>query len=231
MVDVTSVLSALVALAAAFSAMTGLFVLEGFFRNKLKDLFDDTSYLIFFFLVSGYFFYGLGEVLYYLISSVLSEAGYFGVQDLYWLGGGIMILLSFIFLSATFAKRNMRWGKFMILLLVGVVLAAVVSLATMGDTFSFSNMYPLISSLIVTFALGSFLFDQQLGDLSLPLKIFFFASLFILLADIFYSSGATLLANDLGTLISDLLYLAGYVLSGTAFLTLRKRWHSLANGN
>ena len=231
MVDVESVLAVLVALAATFSAIAGIVVLEGFFRNKLKDLFDDASYLIFFFLASGYFLYGLGETLYYLTNITLSESGYFGVHDIYWLGGGILILLSFISLSITFAKRNQQPSKIMILLLIGIVLAFVVSIITINGSFSFSNLYPVVSSLIVAFALGVFFFDRHLGNLALPLKIFFFASLFILLADILYSSGTLLLTSGAQSIISDVLYCLGYVSSGVAFLTLRKRWHSLANGN
>ena len=105
MIDVGYVLSALVALAATFSAIAGLVVLEGFFRNKLKEIFDDTNYLIFFFLASGYLMYGLGETLYFLTNITLSNPGYFGVHDIYWLGGGILILFSFIFLSATLLKE------------------------------------------------------------------------------------------------------------------------------
>ncbi len=231
MVDVGYVLSALVALAATFSAIAGLIVLEGFFRDKLKELFDDTNYLIFFFLVSGYFMYGLGEALYFLTNITLSDSGYFGVHDIYWLGGGILILLSFIFLSATFAKRSQQGHKMMILLLIGVALALVVAFVTIKGSFAFSNLYPIISSLIVAFAMGVFFFDEHLGSLAFPLKIFFFASLFILAADILFSSGITILTSEISVIISDTLYFVGYALSGTAFLTLRKRWHSLANGN
>jgi hypothetical protein len=231
MVDVGFVLSALVALAATFSAISGLVVLEGFFRNKLKELFDDANYLIFFFLVSGYFMYGLGEALYFLTNFTLSDAGYFGVHDIYWLGGGTLILLSFISLSATFAKRTQQWGKLIGILAIGVVLALIISFFTIQGSFAFSNLYPIISSLIVAFALGVFFFDQHLGSLAFPLKIFFLASLFILLADVLFSSGNLFSTGEGTFMIYDFIYLVGYSLSGVAFLTLRKRWHSLANGN
>lgn len=231
MIAVGYVLSALVALAATFSAITGLIVLESFFRNKLKELFDDTNYLIFFFLVSGYFMYGLGEVLYFLTNITLSEPGYFGVHDIYWLGGGTLILLSFVSLSINFAKKNQQMGKLIVILLIGLVLAGVISFVTIKGPFSFNNLYPIISSLIVAFAMGAFFFDEHLGSLAFPLKIFFFASLFILSADILFSSGITISTSEISLIISDILYFVGYSLGGAAFLTLRKRWHTLVNGN
>ncbi len=229
MVDVEFVLSALVALAAMFSAITGLIVLEGFFRDKLKEMFDDTNYLIFFFLVAGYFLYGLGEVLYYLTNITLSDVGYFGVHDIYWLGGGILILVSFFFLNTTLAKRTHQYGKVAIILSLGFVLALTISFFTIKGMYSFNNLYPIISSLIVVLAIGAFFFDEHLGSLAFPLKIFFFASLFILLADILFGSGITISTSETTLVIYDVLYLIGYAFSGVAFLTLRKRWHSLAS--
>src|SRR3989338_7699097 len=96
----------LVALSAVFAAITGLITLEGFFRNKLKQLFDDVNYFIFFFLVIGYFLYALGEISWYLITNFVQGFSGTGVQDIYWLAGALLILVSFMTLSTHLFKKH-----------------------------------------------------------------------------------------------------------------------------
>ncbi|MBS3140397.1 hypothetical protein J4479_05330 [Candidatus Woesearchaeota archaeon] len=109
--SVENVIFFLVNLSATIAAGTGMVVLQSFFKNKLKDLFNDVNYFIFFFMVSGYILYALGEVSYYLTRQVFKNTSAIGVHDVYWTIGGILILLSFAALAFTLFKEHGGTGK------------------------------------------------------------------------------------------------------------------------
>ncbi len=222
----------LIASAAGLAAITGLIVLESFFRNKLKELFEDTQYLISFFLVSGYLLYALGEVSFYLMRVVFQETSTGGIQDVYWSGGAFLILVSFIALTLTLYRESRQPRSLTIMAGLGVLLLVVVLTLTLNLKGTFlTHFYPIISALIVTFASSVLLFRERLGSWGRIFQLFFLASCAILLGDIFF--GPALTATTYGTagIAADIFYLAGYVLSAVAFITFRLQFHKAALRN
>ena len=217
---------------AVLAALAGIIVLKSFFRNKFKDLFSDANYLIFFFLITGYILYSIGEVSFYLIRVVLEDASPAGIADIYWSGGATFILISFIALAFMLFKHYYSYTKFIIMVIFSVVLLGIVlSLLfgiTLGKEASFFNyFYPIISSLIVTFALSVILFSPYLEQFGMALIFFFLASCGILLGDIFFTYTITKGVYGLMGLIADISYLFGYGLSFIAFVTLRLKIRTL----
>ena len=107
-----SISALIITLSAIFAALAGLVVLEAFFRNKLKQLFDDVNYFIYFSMVSGYFLYALGEISFYLSSQVFKDASPIGIHDVYWTSGAVLVLISFIGLAFTLFKEHGGTAKF-----------------------------------------------------------------------------------------------------------------------
>ena len=224
-----SILNLIIALSASFAAIMGIVVLEAFFRNKLKNLFDDNNYFIFFFMVAGYFLYALGEVSYYLSRRVFNDVSSIGIQDVYWTGGALLIFISFVALAFTLFKEHGS-SKLGILLIVSLALVGLVSAIVLGyigtrSEYFFGSFYPIISSLIVGSSFSVILFMKELGGMSKPLLLFFLASSCILLGDIFfnYSSGEAAYGNV--SLLTDIAYLWGYSLSWMAFISLKLHLH------
>jgi len=231
--SVENVIFFLVNLSATIAAGTGMVVLQSFFKNKLKDLFNDVNYFIFFFMVSGYILYALGEVSYYLTRQVFKNTSAIGVHDVYWTIGGILILLSFAALAFTLFKEHGGTGKFSLMLIVGIILLVLVLAIVLGvigprSDYFFGVFYPVISSLIITAALSVILFYNELGGLGLPLLLLFLASSCILVGDISFHYTAAQLTSGLLSLIQDIFYLVGYGLSAVAFMSLRLHLHRAA---
>jgi len=213
----------LMAVSAGVSALVGIIVLECFFRDKLKDLFDDSNYFVFFFLVLGYVLYSLGELSYFLGNAVFAERSAAGIENFYWAVGGVVVLISFFGLALLQAKKNQQGHKVLILLIIGVVLAFIsYSIVQNSGSDFFDYFFPVISSLIVAFSLSSFLFSRSLMSVARPLQFFFLASSLILIGDILFSFPAF-------DALSDFFYLFGYGLSTVAFITLKSKIHSLSS--
>ena len=220
-----------VAILAGISGIAGIYVLESFFRNKLKDLFDDKNYFMFFFLVLGYTLYAIGELVFYLVNYFFEEGtGVIGIQDIYWSFGGIFIVISFFALLMYKSKQEGTGFNILISFLTAVGLMAISGFIVFRmDNYLFSYFYPLISSLIVALSFGLILFGKSLGDIGSSLRLFFFASLAILIADLMFSQ-VTALSNGTFDLLSNIFYLIGYGLSLAAFITFKVKLHSLSNG-
>ncbi|HLC52280.1 MAG TPA: hypothetical protein VJI98_03505 [Candidatus Nanoarchaeia archaeon] len=225
-----------VAILAALAAVMGIVVLEGFFRNKLKDLFNDVNYFIFFFIVAGYFLYALGEVSFFLTRKVFKNAGQIGIQDVYWTGGAFLIFVSFIALSLLLHREKGRAGKFFLQALVGTAIVILVSSLILGfsqksQDYSFVTFYPIISALIVAASFSIILYFKELGPMAQPLAIFWMASCLILIGDILFSFGTAKSILTITDLLSDAFYLLGYGVSGIGFLALRVKMNRLAFEN
>lgn len=217
---------------AGLAAAMGILLLESFFRDKFQDLFDDRQYFIFFFLVSGYFLYALGEVAFYLTKVFTSINPQFGMGDVYWVGGAAVILISFIALTISLSKDNRK--KLLPQGVFGVILLGIVSYIlwnfTIGNSGTFFQYYyPIMSALIVAFSLSVLFYYRKIEDFDLPLLIFSLASLGILLGDIFFSY---VTANNLSSgnvyLLGDVFYCLGYGLSFLAFVVLYMKMRTLA---
>lgn len=212
------ILATIVAVSAIFSALIGLFVLEYFFRDQLRNLFDNTNYFIYLSLVLGYVLYAAGELSYYLISSFFSEDKPPGIQDLYWLLGGVMILISFVSLTITRSRESNSHHVLIATAVSASVLAAIVYLL-MGTNEFYSYIYPFISALIVGFSSVSFWLAHLFGRMATPLQLFFLASSAIFVADIFFG----LDLGDFYSYVSNVFYMIGYSLSCIAFVVLKQR--------
>ncbi len=222
-----------VALLAAVTAIAGVVMLEIFFRNKLKTLFDDVNYFIFFFLVAGYFLYSLGEVSFYLTSQIFQNKAAIGIADVYWTGGALLVFISFATYSFILFRRHFNPSKLLLLVISGGVLLLLVLyiiLTGSGERTFFSYFYPIISSLIVISALGVVSFSKQIEDFSAPLFIFFLASVGILIGDLFFTYET---AHGLASafFLDEIFYFLGYGLSALAFITMRFRIHNLSLEN
>jgi len=222
-----------ISLSATFAAVMGIIVLGGFFHNKLKELFSDANYFVFFFLVAGYILYALGEVSFYLTKIVFGSTGVVGIQDAYWSAGAVLILLSFLALTLMVYRQNHGSRKALPHLLIGGLIIVLVLMVVFGsgarkEEYFFGTFYPLVSSLIVATAFSTILFSRQLGGFGRVLVLFFFASSGILLGDVFFYFATAQATYGTAALVADVCYLFGYLLSGIAFLTMRLRMHSLA---
>lgn len=216
----------LLALTAVVASLAGFVVLFSFFYNKLKELFTDINYFIFFFLVWGYLLYTLGEVSFYLTRAVAKDTSAIGIQDVYWTGGALLILVSFIALSITLFRQNGSGRKLATLLTLGTiiilgVLALVLTIRDPAQRYFFGTLYPILSSLIVTASLSVVLFYRSLGTLRNALLIFFFASSSILAADVLFHYVTVQEIYGVIGVVTDLFYIAGYGLSAIAFIILR----------
>jgi len=225
-------LTGLITASAVLAAIMGFIVLERFFHDKLEELFSDSNYFIFFFLVVGYILYSLGEVALYLTSVVMKSASFPGISDVYWVGGALFILVSFFALTIQLVRNAPSLNKLPMLLFFGLVVVSAVIGIIFTTTLGFGQhflhyFYPLASALIVSFGFSVILFSSQLGTMSSPLTLFFIASTCILIGDIFYTSILTSNAYGIAGLAADLAYLGGYFLSFIAFLTMRWKFHTL----
>jgi len=221
---------------AGLAAGGGFVVLEGFFRDKLQDLFDDVNYFIFFFLVSGYFLYALGEVSFYLMKVIAGDESVIGIADVYWFAGAILIVVSFLALLITSWKDERSSSRLFGTLGVIFLALAVVTYVLFGfipesDSLSFFNyFYPLMSALIVAISFSVLFFFEQHEHFSMPLFMFFLASVGILLGDVLFaisSAQGIYLTGGLGS-VTDIFYTLGYGLSLLAFVMFRFRMHQAA---
>ncbi|MFH1276526.1 MAG: hypothetical protein ABIH82_05435 [Candidatus Woesearchaeota archaeon] len=225
------IFTTLIAASALLAAIMGIVVLERFFHDKLKELFNDSNYLIFFFLVIGYILYSIGEIALYLIEVVIDKPSFPGISDVYWVGGAFFILVSFMALTFHLIKNN-PGSKISTLSIIGIILVALVLFVLFGVTLGTSGhflnyFYPIMSALIVTFGLSVIFFSSYIGNLSQPLFLFLLASLFILIGDVFYTYTLAESVYGFAGLVADMAYLSGYLLSFIAFVTFRLHIHKL----
>lgn len=226
LIGMESILTLFIVFSAILAALAGIVVLESFFHDKLKELFSDTNYFIFFFLTTGYLLYSIGEISFYLSNVLFGSVSITGIYDVYWSGGAVLILISFLALTIKLFKHYYDYTKLIALLVIGVVLLSVVIYLLWGITLGgagnfFSYFYPIISALIVIFAFNVVLFFSQLKDFHPALLLFFLASCGILLGDILFTYIITQGIYGFSGLLSDVFYLFGYTLSFIAFVTLR----------
>ncbi len=217
-------LGVLIPVLAGLAALMGILVIESFFRDRFKNLFDDRKYFIIFFLVAGYFLYALGELSYYLTKTFLKVMSPTGIGDVYWVGGAAIILISFIALTVSLSKEDR--SKLFTQSIIGLVLVGAVSYALFGvflgrsGTF-FEYYYPLMSALIVSFSLSVFFYYSSIEKFGIPLVIFSLASFGILVGDVLFSYlTAKSLTSGLIYTLGDIFYCVGYGLSFLGFVAL-----------
>ncbi len=211
---------------ALMTAIFGILMVNSLFKDKLKNLFDDVTYFIFFFLVSGYTLFALGETMWYLLFIVFGKVSAVGMPDVYWVLGSLLIFLAFFTLSISLRRTFGQSGKSSLLYLGGAAMAVLVFmyLSSIGLTEQAESkahlfigfFYPLISSLIVVFSAHILLYFSRIGKFRGSLLLLFFANCGILLGDIVYIS-ATVQPSVTADIIFNFIYSIAYFLSAVSF--------------
>ncbi len=220
-------LSFLVAIIATISALAGILVLEKFFGNRIRELFEDTHYLIIFLLVSGYILYALGETTYYLTKTFTIKNPEIGIQDLYWLFGGIILTISFFSIAHKLSKNQDKMKLYFLYFLSIISILLFIYYMSIPTTSFFDYFYPLLSTLSFIFAGSIFLYLHTNEELQTPLQIWAIASFFFLIGDVFFGINPFGQTEELAIMIADMAYIAGYSTSCFAFIELYKHLHSL----
>lgn len=220
-------LSFLVAIIATISAIAGIFVLQKFFGNRLRELFEDTHYLIIFLLVSGYILYALGETTFYLTQTFTAKTNEIGIQDLYWSFGGIISVIAFFSIAHKLSKNQNRTQLYVLYALGTASILTFIYYMSQPANSYFDYIYPLLSTLSFIFASSIFLFTHSNEELQTPLEIWAIASFFLLIGDLFFGINPLALTPELATMVSDLAYIGGYAASFFAFVELYKHLHTL----
>lgn len=228
--DLHSVLYPAIVVFAFLTTVIGVIMLNALFGNKIKELFSDTKYFIFFFLIAGYFLYALGELTWYLIFTVFEETSLGGMPDFYWVTGTLLMLLAFLALSKTLYQEHEKYKLFSLLFGGALLLILVISIITIAGASGFlSYFYPIISSLIVASSATLLLFFEKLDLFESKLVYLFFSNVGFLLAEVIYTYLTPREIYGLLGAFADILYLLSYILSAWAFLTLLMAVHSHAS--
>src|SRR3990167_301413 len=103
--DVLGTLYLATLLFALLTVVFGVLSINILFRNKLKELFSDHKFFIFFFLLMGYALFAMGELTWYLTLQVFEETPGTGMPDFYWITGALFMLVSFAALSRQLHKE------------------------------------------------------------------------------------------------------------------------------
>src|SRR3989338_2194328 len=162
-VELQSTLNLVIVVFAFLTAFLGIIVINTLFRNKLKELFSDAQFFIFFFLVFGYSLYALGEVTWYLIFNLFEIYSVGSMPDLYWVSGTLLMLLPLIALDRRLYRTDNQSRNSLPLLVFGAVLFFValfyVSLVK-GSILDY--YYAGIGSLILVASTPLFLYSRTL---------------------------------------------------------------------
>ena len=214
---------------ALITALAGLFMLNTLFGNKIKELFTDRNFFIYFSLVVGYSLYALGELTYYLIFTVYDEVPPASMPDVYWVLGAAVLILSFFAFAWNCHKTHRESSKLLVMVVGGVLLFGVVlfyliqsevaKLATNQGHLFVSFFYPLADCLIIAFGSIIPLYYSKIEHFRSSLLMLFITSVGILLADIIYISSTTAGIDSSG-MIRNILYSASYLLAALGFITM-----------
>lgn len=225
----------ILAIMALITAVSGLLLLNGLFKKKIEDLFNDAHFFTFFFLTWGYILFALGELCWYLIFKVFNETSSTGMSDFYWVAGSILMILSFAVLSVGFYKRYSQTHKFASLITIGIIFLAGIFIylystispsGSAGETF-LTYYYPLSSGLILLLSTSIILYYKNLNHFGKKLILLFFASICFFIGDLLYVSLGD--AYSLMGVVSDGIYLLAYLLSTIALLSLMLKTNSASD--
>lgn len=212
------------------TAVLGIIVLGKLFQNKLKELFEDKHFFVFFFLVAGYVLYAMGELTWYLVFTVFGEVPPVSMPDFYWASGGIVLLIAFVTLALRLSKEHGNAKTIMQSLLIGVVLIGgimfymlsidLVKLAASRGHVFIGFFYPVVSSLLVVFSAVVLFYSHNLERFFGKMVLFLFLSnIGILAGDILYLSTTVGEGGKFLSVLYNLVYTAAYAISSWAFIT------------
>ncbi|MDP3640139.1 MAG: hypothetical protein Q8R53_02970 [Nanoarchaeota archaeon] len=229
-VELQSTLNLVIVVFASLTAFLGIIVVNTLFRNKLKELFSDAQFFIFFFLVFGYSLYALGEVTWFLILNLFQIYSIGSMPDIYWVSGTVLMLLPLIALSRRLYRTDSHYRNPFPLLVFGAVLLLVALFSVSLIKGSFLDYYYAgIGALILVASIPLFIFYRMLqssGSFEANLVYLFFSNICFLLSQFLYTYIVPReIYGSLGVL-ADSMYALGYFLSAFAFLMLLIKFYS-----
>lgn len=215
---------------AFFAAFFGLWVINALFRNKLKELFSDSQFFIFFVMVFGYSLYALGEVTWFLIYELFEQYSLSGMADFYWMTGSLLMLIPLMALSRRLYRTYSSFQKVIPLLLFGAFLLFLVLfyVSAMGGSI-IEYYYAMSNSLLLLASAPLLLFFRELKASQLfeaNLVYLFFGNMGFFIAELLY---IYIVPREIyGTLgiLADSAYALGYFLSAFAFIMLLLKFYS-----
>ena len=204
-------------------------MLNSLFHNKLKDLFSDNTFFIYFFLVAGYALFALGELTWYLIFKVFGKVAPASMPDVYWTLGSVILVISFFGFAVSLYRQHREFNNLVIMLIGGAVLLGavifylsgidLVALAANRGHVFIGFLYPLASSLMVVFSLTIPLYYHQIEHFRNSLLFLFFANIGTLAGDLLYIS-STVEAGGIPSTFYNLAYSIAYFLAAIGFVSM-----------
>lgn len=208
---------------AFLTVIFGILCLNTLFRNKLKELFSDHKFFMFFFLLMGYALFAMGELTWYLTARVFEKTPSVGMPDFYWITGALFMFVSFAVLSRSLHQQYGQAKKFLPWLVLGSLLViGVLFYASFAESTFLGYLYPLLTSLILVLSANLVMYSRNLDSFEVHLLYLFFANIGFLIGDLLYGywGDSTLLGN-----LSTISYIFAYGLSAFAFLTLLMKFY------
>ena len=223
--DLQGALNLVTLIFALLTVIFGILLINILFKNKLKELFSDRKFFIFFFLIFGYALFALGELTWYLIFKVFEETPAAGMPDFYWVTGAFFMLISLVALSGELYKSYGQTQKLLPLAVLGSILLLLVivyvSIAgpkdAEGSEIFLGYFYPVMTSLILISSTNLLLFYKHLESFEANLVFLFFANIGFLGGDLLYAYWG--ISGFWGAL-ANFFYVLAYGLSAFAFFTL-----------
>ncbi len=213
---------------ALLTALFGLFMLNTLFGNKIKDLFSDKNFFIYFSLVVGYSLFAMGELTWYLIFKVFGKVDPASMPDVYWTLGSAVLVLSFFAFALTLHRTHRDLNKIMLMVVGGLVLLGGVIFylsginladlaANRGHVF-IGFFYPIADCFIIAFGSIIPIYYSKIEHFRSSLLLLFFASVGILIADLLYISSTV--EGTGPAFLYNLAYSISYLLAAIGFLTM-----------
>ena len=225
-------ISPVIAFSALIAALAGIVLINSLFKDKIKDLFDDSNYFFFFFLCAGYTLYALGEISWYLISITSVQPQANSISDIYWSMGEMIILTAFLVFAFTMHKRygESQHRKSWIILAASIGFATIMYLFFVNQNatlpYPFGYFYLVMSSLIMIISINIILFRQKIVQLGQSfLVIFFLANIGMLIGDALFLYINTTGTYGIAGVFSGIAYLGAYALSALAFVVIIIRFY------
>lgn len=213
---------------ALLTALFGLFMLNTLFGNKIKDLFSDKNFFIYFSLVVGYSLFAMGELTWYLIFKVFGKVDPASMPDVYWTLGSAVLVLSFFAFAVMLHRTHRDLNKLMLMIVGGLVLLGgvifylsgidLVKLAANRGHVFIGFFYPIADCFIIAFGSIIPLYYSKIEHFRNSLLLLFLASVGILIGDLLYISTTVEEAGP--TLFYNLAYSVSYILAALGFLTM-----------
>lgn len=232
MENIEQLISPVIAFSALIAALAGIILINSLFRDKIKDLFDDSNYFFFFFISAGYTLYALGEISWYLVLRTTEQSQANSISDIYWFMGMIVILAAFLVFAFTMHKRygESQHRKSWIIIAISIGFATIMYLFFVNQNatqaYPFGYFYLIMSSLIMIISINIILFRQKIAQLGQGfLVIFFLANIGMLIGDALFLYITTTGTYGITGVISGIAYLGAYALSALAFVVIIIRFY------